>query len=347
MIFGYGNDADSDSKPVFIITVTDEILIFISLNKSKVPEIKLQGRKHRRPERLILTVAQCYAIYDVAPQVKAISTLNFNSNPRDWYENFTSPSTLQIPIDRKKTLTLTIYTLKAIVRIETLRNRKLKRHQAFPFEPSEWQAFLDVKDQLYEAIRQIKTATENVTRSKNVPQYSWLALNLDGTAVHKRGHTWKFVKHEALLEGQRASTDNSQLYLQYREIKRPTLALLYNTACAYLIRSALKAETVHPDTIPSNNKMNDKQQYFTDSSGHLPDWTSMAQKRYSFHHRNLNITHLATLYHEMTSILEIPTPPGLLNPVLCEDTVKSMVYSQNSPQPELEALCDYIHRSHA
>ena len=161
MHFYYNNQ---DKKQAFFAhKVSDEMLITISLSKAQEPEIEIVHHSFSRKNKVILTREQCYNLFDLAPQVTAImhhfeQTVQLAQEP----QFKTTPSTIEIPVDAKKLLSITAHPRQPLVRIDTRTKGHFPRRHGFTFNLSEWQSFLTVKKELYHAIGKIKELVNNL-----------------------------------------------------------------------------------------------------------------------------------------------------------------------------------------
>ena len=327
------------------VKVTESMDIVVALSKFRAPQIEIRRSKGGQLKKFFLTTSQCKAIYDAAGQVTPIM-LEYEKNNRKGCDKAVTPPTVEIKLDEKKLLTITSFMQKSRVQIDVLKDGSKQPALAFPFDLGEWKQFLAIKDKLNDAVRQIRAKLEERDSMDNINQFNWLCVKLDGTGIDSFGERWNYVESETTAEAQRACEDSCRPHIQQRQVERPELALVYNAAHAYLVRQALAAKrTAMCEGCNSNNgeslpSQDDHMGY----GGCLSEWEPLAESLYPQLKNDVSILDAAGLYHQMAAHLGIVTPSGSLSSALCDQTVRAMVVTEEHPEPELDALCAFIHR---
>ena len=168
MIFAYASQGEKDAR--FIIKANDRLLVCICLTKKQIPEIQITHLSFSRKMKIILTREQCDSLFDLSPQVIAIMNhLERNvreSNPSRQSILPSSP-VIEMPVDGKKLLSITIHRGQSLVRVDTRSKGNFQRRLGFSFQLCEWESLLSVKNDLYHAIRHIKQASDNARSSSS------------------------------------------------------------------------------------------------------------------------------------------------------------------------------------
>ena len=319
--------------------------IVVALSKFKVPQIEFRRSKGTQLKKFFLNTSQCKAIYDAATQVTPIM-MEFEKNNRKGNDKAVSPPTVEIKLDEKKMLTITSFMQKARLQMDVLKDGNKQPALAFPFDLGEWKHFLAVKDKINEAVRHIRAKMEESDAEDNITQYNWLCVKLDGSGIDNYGALWNYVESEAIAEAQRACEVGCQPHIQQRQVERPALTLVYNAAHAYLIRQALAAKrtsTCQGCNVEEGGPLPGQDAHMQ-YGGCLSEWEPLAESLYPTLKNDVNILDAAGLYHQMAAHLGIVTPSGSLSAALCDKTVRDMVIAEEHPEPELDALCTFIHR---
>ena len=325
--------------------VTENMDIVVALSKFKAPQIEIRRNKSGQMKKSFLTTSQCKAIYEAAGQVTPIM-LEYEKSGRKSCHKAVTPPTVEIKLDEKKLLTITSFMQKSRVQIDVLKDGNKQPGLAFPFDLGEWKQFLAVKDKVNDAVRQLRAKLEERNSMDNIPQYNWLCVKLDGTGIDNYGQLWNYVESEAVAEAQRACEDNCRPHIQQRQVERPELSLVYNAAHAYLVRQALavrRAATCEGCNVKDGDILPGQEAHMQ-YGGCLSEWQPFAEALYPDLKGEVSILDAAGLYHQMAAHLGIVTPSGSLSSALCDETVRAMAVAEEHPEPELDALCGFIHR---
>ena len=315
---------------------TERLKATVGLSRFHTPQIELCRLREQGPKRLFLNLTTFRAVMDLSPQISALMKR---------CEGGDENCGVEIPIDNKKGLSVSAFCGRPFMQIETFKDGEKQVGLGFRMDLQEWSSFLQIREAILRAIQKIRENKKNDAPQK-VRQYRWMCVKLDGSGLASEGSSWNYLEKEAHGEGEKVCPPDARVHMLVREEPLPELSTIHNAVRAYLLRQSMEAYhfTLCPGCDEDPVHMQPNQLGHMGSNGCLDPWEEVSEALYNAVADTIPIFVVATLYHTVTSALGITSGRANSTAHGSEEAAKAMVMTEEPKYPELEHLCQSIHR---